>query len=174
MSSSSFEKSHPLVWNAVSQNGSVSSPMMHALLCRFSPQQAANLTRGGRVLFTLIDQNKDAIELFLKTENPLPASEFLAPNPVIASEPIASFENDTCEDSLQAESLERLISIINTSFKTDAGRVMLETDLASFYEGEPILEWIARMKEEWSSRIHSTVFDLFCESLELWVLSAPK
>lgn len=92
---------------------------------------------------------------------------------------------DQCGVSLQSEAMERLKTVVQTSYKTDAGLIILENDLAFFYDldsnsqnsakyTEQIVAWVAEMKRNWKDRIHSTVWGEFEEALELWTLTAPK
>jgi hypothetical protein len=95
----------------------------------------------------------------------------------LVNEPPAFFP-DMCEASLQAEALERMLATINTSFKTDTGEFLLSNDLEYFYASmtpesseEQIMAWLKQMKNEWESRLHSSVFGEFCEALDLWIVS---
>lgn len=96
--------------------------------------------------------------------------------PSLDKEPEPFDDSTQCENSLLAEAKERLLSCVLSSFRTDAGVIMLENDLILFQEErqEEVSEWVSRMRNEWSSRLHSSVLDDFFEALDLWVLSQLK
>lgn len=82
-------------------------------------------------------------------------------------------DNVQCDNSLLAEAHERMVSCVITSFRTDAGLIMLENELSMFEEStqDNVSSWVHTMRNAWSSRLHSKVLDDFCEALDLWVLS---
>jgi len=92
-------------------------------------------------------------------------------------DPVPFDERVQCENTLLAEAKERLISCVMSSFRTDAGIIMLENDLIMFEDVEPeaeVGEWVVRMRSEWTNRLHSSVVEDFEEALDLWVLSQQR
>jgi hypothetical protein len=85
-------------------------------------------------------------------------------------------ESIHCANTLLAEAHERMVACVLTSFRTDAGLIMLENELSLFNEEEPdtVPAWVVRMRDTWSSRLHSSVLDDFFEALDLWVLSQSQ
>ena len=77
---------------------------------------------------------------------------------------------DQCENGIRSEAEERLKTCLESSFKTDNGRIMLENDLLLFDNSE---EWIQEMIREWHPRLKSTVREEFSEAIHLWMLSQP-
>lgn len=75
---------------------------------------------------------------------------------------------DQCENGIRSEAEERLKTCLESSFKTDNGRIMLENDLLLFDNSE---EWIQEMIREWHPRLKSTVREEFSEAIHLWMLS---
>jgi hypothetical protein len=87
------------------------------------------------------------------------------------------FDPDSqCEFTLEAEAIERIKFCIGTSFRTDAGLIMLENDLALYEEIDPtqLLKWIQDMKEAWKNRLHSKIYPEFEEAFDLWVAAKQK
>ena len=82
-------------------------------------------------------------------------------------------DNVQCENSLLAEAHERMVSCVITSYRTDAGLLLLENELIMFQDqtSEGVTNWVQTMRNAWSCRLHSKVLDDFCEALDLWVLS---
>ena len=77
--------------------------------------------------------------------------------------------SEHCSATLEAEALERLQTVIAANFKTARGLIVLESDLA-LYDGDGEV-FVTRMREEYSSRLHSLWLDEFCEALQIWVAS---
>lgn len=75
---------------------------------------------------------------------------------------------DQCEDGIRSEAEERLKTCLESSFKTDNGRIMLENDLLLFENSEG---WIQEMIQEWHPRLNSAVHNEFTEAIHLWILS---
>lgn len=84
--------------------------------------------------------------------------------------PVEPQEPNTCRNSPMDEALERLTTIVKVCFKTGNGLVWLENDLALWDPVDPS-GWLAKMRDEWSSRIHSGWIDEFVNALELWIVS---
>ena len=75
---------------------------------------------------------------------------------------------DQCENTIEAESLERLKNVIFNSFKTDRGIIMLENDLLLYNDIEDKDAWIHETCNEWKQKLNSKDADEFCQSLYLW------
>jgi hypothetical protein len=105
----------------------------------------------------------------------VPVESTPAPEPLPERHVRDDFFDDSvqCDNSLLAEAHERMVSCVITSFRTDAGLILLENELSMFQEETPesIALWVQTMRNAWSSRLHSKVLDDFCEALDLWVLS---
>jgi hypothetical protein len=77
---------------------------------------------------------------------------------------------DQCENGLRAEAEERLKTCLESSFRTDNGRIMLENDLMLF-DVDAKEEWLKEVLSEWLPRLKSTFHDEFILAINLWVLS---
>lgn len=69
-----------------------------------------------------------------------------------------------------------MVACVLTSFRTDAGLIMLENELSLFEDeaADEVASWVVNMRDTWSSRLHSKVLEDFYEALDLWVLSQRK
>lgn len=139
-----------------------------------------NLTapRSGFACIQMLWANRESISAV-----PLP-KEAILPEPIIPEEEIlaeAALSDeilaeppreipliDQCENNILSEAEERLKSCIDSSYRTDNGRIMLENDLLLFENSE---SWLAEMIKEWHPRLKSTMRDEFSEAIHLWMAS---
>lgn len=178
----------PLTWDRISTDSRPDVSLMILLLTDMGVQLQARPS-GSACLKVLVD-NLEFIEARLRdaqaAEPPPPA-----PQPPSAPEPPHSppsrsadaliSPNDfdasmQCENTLLAEAHERMVACVLTSFRTDAGLIMLENELSLFEDeaADEVASWVVNMRDTWSSRLHSKVLEDFYEALDLWVLSQRK
>lgn len=103
----------------------------------------------------------EAVEAAAEASVPAPSPPALPPLP------------DQCAPTLRAEAEERLRAVVEANFKTSRGLIVLENDLM-LYENEDPVSWIRRMRDDWSSKLHSLWLDEFENALELWIASKAK
>ena len=112
------------------------------------------------------EADKVVVEAALEPPPPPPA-------PTIPTLPTLPPLPDQCAPTLRAEAEERLRAVVEANFKTSRGLIVLENDLM-LYEQEDPVGWIRRMREDWSSKIHSQWLDEFENALELWIASKAQ
>jgi len=173
----------PLLWTRISTDSRPDVSLMISLLVEMGVQLQSRPS-GFACLKVLVD-NLEFIEQRLRDgppasdaapppQNDEPPSPEAPPQVRTVDEPID--ESLHCANTLIAEAHERMVSCVLTSFRTDTGLIMLENELSLFNEEEPdtVPAWVVRMRETWSSRLHSKVLDDFFEALDLWVLSQSQ
>jgi hypothetical protein len=179
-----------MTWARISTNDKPDVNLMIQLLNEMGFQLLARPS-GATCLQTLA-QHADAIEQALSAESSNAPPDPNVPPPSNDNPVQEAFSEETqgapqqrdaavipfddtsqCENSLLAEAKERLLSCVMSSFRTDAGVIMLENDLIMFEDVAPedVAGWVLRTRAEWDGRLHSKVVDDFHESLDLWVLS---
>lgn len=172
---SALQTRAPFIWSRISVNDRPDTSLMVALLSDMGVQ--LTVRPSGSACLRVLHDNLDTIEQRLASQRPPDPPTPPAPTPrsLLPPQPAShDFDESTqCENSLLAEAHERLLSCVITSFRTDAGLIMLENELSLFQEETPdsVSAWVSRMRTAWSSRLHSKVLDEFFEALDLWVVS---
>jgi hypothetical protein len=185
-------KTFPLLWEKICNSSS--TPDVDSMISLLKEAGfLINARLSGSTCIKTIHQYKHELEAFLaqgkKEEAPPPPPE---PEPEPEPEETEAirkeaeefdyfstfpFDPDSqCEFTLESEAIERLKYCIGTSFRTDAGIIMLENDLSMFDEVTPdqLSKWVLEMRDTWKNRLHSKIVAEFEESLDLWVASKQK
>ena len=79
-----------------------------------------------------------------------------------------------CDNTLQEESKEIMISLISKCFTTDRGIILLENHMMFFQDAhtpEQQEAWFTETLEEWKSNLHSSMIEAFQTALRLWMVS---
>ena len=100
--------------------------------------------------------------------NAVAGVEMLWPRRAELEAALAVESDESCDATLEAESVARMRIAVDACFRTDRGAVELENELA-LWDGADPAAWVRRMRDTWESRLHSAWVDEFMEALELWV-----
>jgi hypothetical protein len=101
--------------------------------------------------------------------------EFLVKNLDKALElSLPKLAEDQCDNTLQEESKEIMVSLISKCFTTDRGLILLENHMLFFDDAhtpEQKEAWYEETMNEWKNNLHSAMIDQFQNALRLWMLS---
>ena len=82
--------------------------------------------------------------------------------------------DDQCDNTLQEESKEIMVSLISKCFTTDRGIILLENHMMFFQDAHTFEQkeaWFKETMDEWSGNLHSSMVEEFQTALRLWMLS---
>jgi hypothetical protein len=85
-------------------------------------------------------------------------------------------QEDQCDNTLQEESKEIMVSLISKCFTTDRGIILLENHMMFFQDAhtqEQKEAWFVETMSEWNNNLHSAMIEQFQNALRLWMLSKP-
>ena len=180
-----LRSSYPKIWSAIVPDGQTSPGVSEMVeLCKRAGVQVPFRPSGKLCLETILSM-KDALEEKLRQDTPEIHRSTPNDQPEVsgaeetytakAASPLPFDQTSQCADTLLAEAEARLQSCISTTYKTDAGTITLEGDLAIFLADKPNPEdWLREMNSVWESRLDSRVMHEFREALELWVLAQKE
>lgn len=189
----------PLLWEKITCSSSYPDVESMISLLKEAGFQLETRPSGSTCIKT-IHQYKFELEAFLEKRKPTKSSletstesstESKEPESILPEEPppttnsIETFNDffsfpfdpeSQCEFTLEAEAIERIKYCIGTSFRTDAGIIMLENDLALYedIQKDQLVKWIQDTKEAWKNRLHSKIYPEFEEAFDLWVAAKQK
>lgn len=183
-------QSYPLLWQKITNGTSMPDVELMIQLLKSAGFTVQNRPSGS-VCIKSIFQYKEEIEAYLKANTEPEKEESIMQENIPEPEPIISEEKPSlpeekpnipeeifpfdpytqCESTLESEAVERLKACIATSFRTDAGIIMLENDLSMFEDADDYTQWVETMRSSWKDRLHSKISGEFNEALDLWVAS---